>query len=114
MGWTGAYRKLKRDRAPLRLPEDQAKQGLALAVLLVLTGLAIAGPTGLLAWNESAVLLDQRQAQIAVLEAKRDELRNRVDLLDPEAADPDLVAELLRKNLNVVHPDEVVITLEDE
>ncbi len=97
-----------------QLPADQAKQGLALLVLLVLTALAIAGPTGLLAWNENANLLDKRQAQIAMLSAERDELRNRVSLLDPGAADPDLVGELLRRNMNVVHPDEVVITVEDE
>ena len=96
-----------------RLPRDQVKQGLALAGLLFLTVLAIAGPTGLLSWSEQASLLEQREAQIAVLTEKRDELRNRVALLDPAAADPDLVGELLRSNLNVVHPDEVVITLED-
>ena len=34
-------------------------------------------------------------------------------LLDPNHADPDMVGELLRSQLNVVHPDEVVIKLED-
>lgn len=86
---------------------------MALAGLLCLTVLAIAGPTGLLSWSEQASLLEQREARINMLTAKRDELRNRVALLDPAAADPDLVGELLRSNLNVVHPDEVVITLED-
>ncbi|OYZ43953.1 MAG: septum formation initiator, partial [Novosphingobium sp. 16-62-11] len=28
---------------------------------------------------------------------------------DPRHADPDLVGELLRSNLNVAHPDELVI-----
>lgn len=96
-----------------RLPQEQVKQGLALAGLLLLTVLAIAGPTGLLSWSEQSSLLEQREARIAVLTEERDELRNRVALLDPAAADPDLVGELLRSNLNVVHPDEVVITLED-
>ena len=114
MGWMGSLRKSGRDRASLSLPENQLKQGLALAFLLALTGMAVAGPTGLLAWNENAQKLQQRQAQIAVLTSERDELRNRVDLLDPEAADPDLVAELLRRNLNVVHPDEVMIILEED
>lgn len=95
-------------------PKDQLKQGMALMVLLVLTGLAIAGPTGLLAWNENANLLEQRKTQIAVLATERDNLRNRVQLLDPGAADPDLVGELLRRDMNVVHPDEVVITVDDE
>lgn len=95
-------------------PKDQLKQGMALMVLLVLTGLAIAGPTGLLAWNENANLLEQRKTQIAMLATERDNLRNRVQLLDPGAADPDLVGELLRRDMNVVHPDEVVITVDDE
>lgn len=96
-----------------RFPADQLKQGGALLLLLFLTGMAIAGPTGLLAWSESSQLLDQRQAQITALTEKRNALKNRVDLLDPEAADPDLIGELLRGQ-NVVHQDEVVITLEDE
>lgn len=97
-----------------KLPPDQLKQGAGLGILLLLAILAIAGPTGLLAWSENAKLLDQRKVQIAILQDQRDELRSRVDQLDPNGADPDLVGELLRKNLNVVHPDEVVITLEQE
>lgn len=95
-------------------PKEQMRQFLALGGLLVMTGFAVAGPTGLLSWSENSNLLKQRHAQIAQLTHERDELRNLVDGLDPEAADPDLVGELLRRNLNVVHPDEVVITLEDE
>jgi len=96
------------------VPKEQIRQGLALAVLLAITALAIAGPTGLLAWNDNSKELEQRKAQITELISKRDELRNHVDLLDMESADPDLVGELLRENLNVVHPDEVVITIEEE
>ncbi|MEP6265395.1 MAG: septum formation initiator family protein [Erythrobacter sp.] len=87
------------------------KQGIALAVLLAITALAIAGPTGLLAWSEKSTSLEQRHGQIAVLVKERDELRNRVNLLDPENADADMVGEELRRNLNVVHPDEVVLLL---
>lgn len=105
---------MKRQGIIQRLPRDQVRQGLALAVLLILAALAIAGPTGLLAWNEEAGLLQQRKTQIAKLTDRRNELRNLVDGLDPEAADPDLVGELLRKNMNVVHPDEVVITVEGD
>lgn len=95
-------------------PKEQVRQGLALAGLLVLTGFAIAGPSGLLAWSENSAKLDQHLARIAQLTEQRDELKNRVDLLDPNAADPDLVGELLRKEMNMVHPDEVVITLDQD
>ncbi len=89
-------------------------QGIALVSLLVLTGLALLGPSGLLAWGEQASLLEQRKSQIAVLEAKRFEMKGRVDALHPDRADPDMVGELLRKNMHVVHPDEIVLTLEPE
>jgi len=93
---------------------ERLKQLAALGVLLALAGFAVAGPTGLLAWSENVTALDQREAEIARLTAKRDALRNRVMLLDPEAADPDLASELVREHLGVIHEDEVVITLEDE
>ncbi len=95
----------------IALPKEQMTQGLALVALLILMGLAIAGPSGLLAWNENAQVLEQRHMQIAALVEERDALKNRVELLDPDNADPDLVGELLRSNQNVVHPDEVVMML---
>lgn len=94
--------------------KQQAVQGIALVSLLVLTGLALLGPSGLLAWGEQASLLEQRKAQLAVLEAKRDELRGRVDALHPDHADPDMVGELLRKNMHVLHPDEIVLELKPQ
>jgi cell division protein FtsB len=84
----------------------------ALAFLLVLAGLALAGPYGLLSWGENIALLEQRQDKIAALEAERDELQNLVTQLDPDNVDPDLATELVRRNLNVAHPDEYVLELE--
>ena len=95
-------------------PREHVKQSFALVLLVVLTLGAIAGPTGLLAWAENSEVLSEREAQIAKLKEKRDALKNRVDLLDPNGADPDLVGELVRKDLGVIHPDEIVVTLEDE
>jgi cell division protein FtsB len=93
---------------------ERLKQAAALVVLLGLAGFAVAGPTGLLAWSENVTALEQREADLARLTAERDALRNRVRLLDPEAADPDLASELVREKLGVIHEDEVVITLDDE
>lgn len=93
------------------LPKEQMTQGLALAALLLLMGLAIAGPSGLLSWNENSQLLQQRHLQIAALTEERDSLKNRVDLLDPNNVDHDLSGSLIRSNLNLVHPDEVVYAL---
>ena len=74
-------------------------------------GFAVAGPSGLLAWSENQRMLVTRGAEVKALRAERDELRNRVGLLDPRHADPDLAGELLRRNLNVLHPDEMVMIL---
>ena len=84
----------------------------ALGVLLVLAGLALAGPYGLLAWGENIALLEQREERIGTLKADRAELRNHVTQLDPDHVDPDLATELVRRNLNVAHPDEYVLELE--
>lgn len=99
-------------RSPL-LPKDSLTQSLALLALLVLGAIGVAGPSGLLAWGENARLLEQRQLEIAQLSDERDRVKNRVDLLDPRHADPDLVGELLRSNLNVAHPDELVIPVDN-
>ena len=79
--------------------------------LLVLAGMALAGPSGLLAWSENRRLLEERQQEVKALSAERAQLRNRVALLDPRHTDPDLAGELLRKELNVMHPDEMVMPL---
>ena len=92
-----------------KLPRESLTQSFALVVLLGLGAWALAGPGGLLALTENAHMLAQRKAEVAALTTQRDVLRNRVDLLDPAHADPDLVGELLRKDLNVAHPDEMVI-----
>jgi cell division protein FtsB len=100
---------VKRTARRPRLPREGLTQGFVLVALLVLAGIAVAGPAGLLAWGENARLLEERKGELAQLTARRDELRNRVELLDPDHADPDLVGELLRQNLNVAHPDEIVL-----
>lgn len=96
-------------RRNVALPKDSLTQSLALVMLLVLGAVGVAGPSGVLALGENARLLEQREAEVKRLSAERDHLKNRVELLDPSHADPDLVGELLRRNLNVAHPDELVI-----
>ncbi len=84
------------------------------ATLCLLSGLAVAGPSGLYAWHENTQLREEREQRLAALTAQRDRLRQRVALLDPARADPDLVGELIREKLNVLHPDEVIVTLKTE
>ena len=102
---------MRRFRGDPKLAKDSVTQGVALACLLILAAIAVAGPSGLLAWGENNRLLGERLAQVEKLKAERDEVRNRVALLDPRHTDADLAGELLRSNLNVVHPDEMVLLL---
>lgn len=75
---------------------------------------ALLGPNGILAYRDYSQKLAQRQAYYACLDKARAELRNRVALLDPRHADPDMVDELVRKQLNVAHPDEFIMPLNGE
>ena len=86
----------------------------ALAVIIVGTfaGHAIAGPNGLLAWGGYHRALNERKTELAQLEQEREQLRHRSQLLDPRKADPDMADELVRKDLGLVRPDEVIIPLE--
>ena len=85
----------------------------ALAVVIVGTfaGHAIAGENGILAWGSYHHALQQRQAELAQIEQQRAELKHRSDLLNPNKADPDMADELVRKNLGLVRPDEVIVPL---
>ncbi len=84
----------------------------ALGVLLTVGALALVGPSGVLAWGEDSSRLERHGAQIAALQQREAELENRRALLDPANVDPDLASELVRRDLNVAHPDEYVIELE--
>lgn len=72
---------------------------------------AVLGPNGVIAYRDYQRKLTQRQAQYQCLEKVRAELRNRVALLDPRRADPDMVDELVRRKLNVAHPDEFIVPI---
>ena len=96
----------------ITLPREQLTQGLALVALLLMAGLALFGPSGLLAWSEQAQLLEQRKAEIAKLQEQRADLQHNVDALDPDNVDPDFAATLIRQQHNLVRPDELVLELE--
>jgi cell division protein FtsB len=89
-----------------------AMPALALIVVGTFAGHAIAGPNGILAWGGYHHALQERQTELAELEAQRAQLRHRSALLDPRKADPDIADELVRKDLGLVRPDEVIIPLE--
>ena len=85
----------------------------ALALLVVgnFAGYAVAGPNGLLAWGGYHRDLSERKGELAKLEAEKARLQHRSKLLDPEKADPDMADELVRRDLGLVRPDEVIVPL---
>ena len=82
---------------------------MAIMLLLVFVAYAIAGSSGILAWGDYSRQLQLRKAELAQLKQHEAALANRVKLLDPRNVDPDLAEELVRKQLGVTHPDEVVL-----
>ena len=89
-----------------------AMPALVLLILGTFAGHAIAGPNGILAWGGYHRALKERQAELADIQQQRTQLRHHSKLLDPRRADPDMADELVRKDLGLVRPDEVIIPLE--
>ena len=86
----------------------------ALLVLILIGLLALIGPSGLLAWSDQANQLEEHQKRIAQLEEERAVLENRVDLLNPDNVNQDFADELVRRDLGVVHEDDVVVNLDEQ
>jgi cell division protein FtsB len=89
-----------------------ALPALAFVVVGTFAGHAVAGPNGLLAWGGYHRDLETRKAELARLDAERQQLRHRSALLDPRKADPDLAEEMVRDRLGLVRNDEVIIPLD--
>jgi cell division protein FtsB len=87
----------------------------ALAILIIANflGYAVVGANGIFSWGDYRRLKAERQVELAQLQAERARLAHRADLLDPARADPDLADEMIRRELGLVRPDEVIIPLKD-
>ena len=86
------------------------------AVCILLIGYfvshAISGPTGALAWRDYKDQRHALEAKAVALNEQKAAIARQIKLLDPNGVDPDLAEELVRQNLNVVKPDEVIVTLD--
>jgi len=89
-----------------------AMPALALVIVGTFAGHAIAGPNGLLAWGGYHRALKERQAELAQLQQEKAQLQHHSRLLDPKKADPDMADELVRRDLGLVRPDEVIVPLD--
>jgi cell division protein FtsB len=86
----------------------------ALAVLIIANflGYAVLGSNGILSWGDYRRLKAERVVQLAQLSDERERLAHRAKLLDPRKADPDLADEMVRSELGLVRPDEVIIPIQ--
>jgi cell division protein FtsB len=87
----------------------------ALAILIIANfmGYAVVGSNGVMSWGDYRRLKTERQVELVQLNEERARLAHRADLLDPKRADPDLADEMIRRDLGLVRPDEVIIPLSD-
>ena len=89
-----------------------AMPALAAMIIANFVGYAVAGSNGLLVWGDYRQALATRQVELDRLEAQRDRMAHRAKLLDPRSADPDLADELVRGELGLARPDEVIVPLD--
>lgn len=84
---------------------------IALLLLLFFAGYVVLGSNGVLAWGDYSRQLHDARTELKQVHKARAELRNRVDLLNARRVDPDLSDELIRRQLGVIHHDEVIVPL---
>ena len=100
-------------RSALTLMRRAALPALGVLIIVNFVGYAVMGENGVLSWGDYRRMKTERAVQLAALEAERARLSHRAHLLDPRRADPDLAEELVRRELGLVRPDEVIIEIED-
>ena len=87
----------------------------ALAVLIIANflGYAVVGSNGILSWGDYRRLKAEKAVELTRLQEEKVRLAHRATLLDPRNADPDLADEMVRSELGLIRPDEVIINLKD-
>jgi cell division protein FtsB len=100
-------------RNSLELIKRAALPAIAVLIIANFLGYAIFGANGLLSLGDYRRLKEDRSVELAALSEERARLRHRAELLDPRKADPDLADEMVRRQLGLVRPDEVIIQIED-
>ena len=85
---------------------------IAFTIIAFFGGYALFGSNGVLAWGDYSQRYETRKVELAAVQKEKAELANRVKLLDPRRANPDMVDELVRRDLGLTRPDEVIIPLD--
>lgn len=94
-----------------QLMSRAALPGVCMAVASYFSFHALSGPTCYAAWREYRGQRATLQQAVQTSEEHQAALQRRLVLLDPRHVDPDLADELVRLNLDLVKPDEVIVPL---
>jgi cell division protein FtsB len=70
---------------------------------------AFAGEKGLGRWSDAQLELEDRKADLAMMESEISRLRTDIRRLTPGSVDPDFVEALARDKLAFVYPSEIVL-----
>jgi len=100
-------------RNTLEMIKRAALPALAVLIIANFVGYAVIGSNGILSLGDYRRQKADRLVQLAQLEAEKDHLAHRARLLDPRRADPDYADQMIREQLGLVRPDEVIIPVED-
>jgi cell division protein FtsB len=98
-------------RNTFELVKKAALPALAVLIIANFLGYAIVGDNGVFSWGDYRRLKSERIVELAQLQEERARLDHRSKLLDPRKADPDLADEMVRSELGLVRPDEVIIPI---
>ncbi len=88
-----------------------ALPAVAFLIIANFLGYAVVGSNGILSWGDYRRLKAERAVELAQLEEEKARLSHRSALLDPRRADPDLADEMVRGQLGLVRPDEVIVEI---
>ncbi len=88
-----------------------ALPAVAFLIIANFLGYAVVGSNGILSWGDYRRLKEQRVVELTQLQEEKVRLANRAALLDPRRADPDLADEMVRGQLGLVRPDEVIVEI---
>ncbi len=90
-----------------------ALPAIAFLIIANFLGYAVVGPNGVLSLGDYRRIKAERAVEFADLQEEKARLAHRANLLHPRRADPDLADEMVRAELGLVRPDEVIINIED-
>ena len=99
-------------RSTIGMIKRAALPAVAFLIIANFVGYAVIGSNGVLSLGDYRRMKAEKSVELAQLEQEKARLAHRAELLDPRNADPDLADEMVRSELGLVRPDEVIIPID--